>query len=250
MNDVEKFEERGIAESVKVVPYGERPKAHTPAAMIELAINRGADLEKLEKLMELQERYEQQQFKKDYTKAVAEFKANMPKVIKDKENKQYKSMYASESALLNTLNPILSQYGLSVSYSFPETEGDILKVTCIMTHENGYSDSVTLPGPIDTSGSKNPLQQVKSTVTYLRKATFEAITGIATCDPSEDDDGNSAGSPPINDSQYSSLIDMMNEVGADETKFCKFLRVNSLTDLPASRFDEAWKALEAKKAKK
>lgn len=50
-------------------------------------------------------------------------------------------------------------------------------------------------GPIDTSGSKNALQQRRSTRTYLRIDTYEAVTGIAT-DYAEDDDGNGAG-PPV-----------------------------------------------------
>jgi hypothetical protein len=45
-----------------------------------------------------------------------------------------------------------------------------------------------LSSPPDTSGAKNPLQQIKSAITYLEGATFQAITGIVASD--EDDDGN------------------------------------------------------------
>ena len=243
MNDMQKFDNRN---TIEVVPHGGTPSCQTPSAMIELAITRGADLEKLEKLMELQERWDRNEAKKDYVKAVADFKANMPKVFKDKENTQYKSMYASESALLNTLNPVLSQHGLSAGFSFPDSDSDLFKVTCTMTHENGYSDSVTLKGPLDTSGSKNPLQQVKSTVTYLRKATFEAIIGIATSDRTSDDDGNAAGEY-INEKQISSIVDFINEKEANQTLFLKYMKAESLETILASDFGKAIKALKAKK---
>ena len=248
MNDYAKFEERNKENTIEVVPYGQRPACQAPSAIIELAINRGADLEKLEKLMELQERYDQQQAKKDYTKAMTEFKAAMPKVFKDKENKQYKSMYASESALLNTLNPFLSQFKLSANFSFPDSEGDLFRVTCTITHENGYSDSVTLKGPLDTSGSKNPLQQVKSTVTYLRKATFEAITGIATSDPDSDDDGNSSEKTQhINVDMQTEINDLLKSTKADKKRFFDHFKVDSVETIPMTKYGEVISLLKEKK---
>ena len=46
---------------------------------------------------------------------------------------------------------------------------------------------------MDANNAKNPLQQVKSTMTYLKIATFEAVTGIASRAGNQDDDGNGAG---------------------------------------------------------
>jgi len=244
MNDVEKFEERSSAQ----MPV---PQDQGTVSLVQMAMQRGYEPEFISKMMDLQERNETRIAKQAYISAMAEFKANLPTVIKDKENKQYSSMYASESALLNTINPELSKHGLSAAFSFPETEGNTLKVTCTITHKAGYGESVTLPGPIDTSGSKNPLQQVKSTVTYLRKATFEAITGIATSDPIADDDGNSSGPVEyINDQQYGSILDMMNAAEADEEKFLKYLKIESLEKMPLNKFNMATKALEAKLSKK
>ncbi|MDD5135289.1 MAG: ERF family protein, partial [Phycisphaerae bacterium] len=88
----------------------------TPATLLNIAINQGADLDRLEKLMELQSRWEANQARKAYNIAMSNFKANLPTVVKDKTNLQYKSKYASEDALLNTINPELSKHGLSASF--------------------------------------------------------------------------------------------------------------------------------------
>lgn len=53
----------------------------------------------------------------------------------------------------------------------------------------------------------------------------------------------------ISEKQYSDLIALAEEVGADIQRFAKYLKVRSLADLPAHRFEEAVKALEAKRVK-
>ena len=58
---------------------------NSPAEMIRLAVAGGADLEKLEKLLTLQERWEANEAKKAYNKAMAAFKSNPPKINKDKK---------------------------------------------------------------------------------------------------------------------------------------------------------------------
>jgi hypothetical protein len=49
--------------------------------------------------------------------------------------------------------------------------------------------------PPDTSGGdkgKNPIQQIKSAMTYARICTFEQVCGLASRDGNADDDGNGA----------------------------------------------------------
>jgi hypothetical protein len=217
----------------------------TPAMLLNIAIEKGADLEKLEKLMDLQIKWESNQARKAYHVAMAEFKANLPIVIKDKVNSQYKSKYASEDALLNTINPELSKHGLSASFDFDQSNGAI-KVTCNITHASGHRESVSLSGQADGSGSKNPLQQIKSTTTYLRKATFEAITGIASSENDNDDDGNGAVAY-ITDKELSTIVDMINAKEVNEDKFLEYMGAESLKTIKADDFKKAMVALRSAK---
>lgn len=176
-----------IAERVETMPA-----PVTPMDMLNMAVSQGADLDKLEKLMELKERYDRDEAKKAFHQAVAEFKRNPPRVVKDKINSQYDSRYVSKSGLVNTVNPVLSEHGLSAHWEPDQSQDGLLKVTCVLTHRLGHSESASMSAPPDNSGKKNPIQQLKSTKTYLEIATFESVTGVAACD-SGDDDGNSAG---------------------------------------------------------
>ena len=215
---------------------------------INLAIETKADLPTIEKFMDLRERWEKNEARKAFHVAMAVFKANLPTVVKDKTNSQYKSKYVSEDALINTINPELSKQGLSARFDFAQ-EGDNIKVTCNITHAKGHRESVSLSGKADGSGSKNPLQQIKSTATYLRKATFEAITGIASSENDADDDGNGA-TEYISDKQKSTILDFINAKEVDETKFCEFMGVDSVDKILASYYNKAIAALKSAKGKK
>lgn len=220
-----------------------------PNAVILKAMDKNYSPELIEKMMDLQERHEANEARKAYHKAMSDFKANPPQIEKDKPVSfgagKTSYTYASLANVTNKINMALSGHGFSAAWKTDQTNGTIT-VTCSITHELGHSESTSLTASPDTSGSKNAIQAVGSTISYLQRYTLLALTGLATQDM--DDDGQTSGTgEPINDQQYSSLIDMINEVNADEGRFLRFLKIDSLDKLPASRFDEAWKALEKKK---
>lgn len=165
--------------------------AVTPMDMLKMAVSQGADLDKLEKLMELQSKWEANEAKKAFVAAMAEFKACSLVITKDKTNTQFSSKYSSIGNLVNTANESLSKFGLSARWDIDQVNG--IRVTCILTHRMGHSEQCSMTGPADTSGKKNPLQEIKSTITYLKISTFEAITGIASSEGNADDDGNGSG---------------------------------------------------------
>ena len=169
----------------------------TPMRLLEIATSQGADLEKLKQLMDLQERWERNEARKAFVEAMSAFKSHAIQVVKDKTNSQYGSKYVSLGNLVNTVTPFLSQHGLSVRWDISQTNG--IEVSCIVTHVQGHSESVSITFPPDKSGSKNPIQEIKSAITYAKACTFESITGMASTDANVDDDGNGAGLPRFDD---------------------------------------------------
>lgn len=167
----------------------------TPLTVLMRAIqDNSCDLARLEKLMDLEARWRADLAKQSYVRAFAQFKKNMPDVVKDMLNKQYGSDYSSLANLVNTTNKVLGEFGLNARWDIDQKDG--MKAVCIMTHEDGHEERVVITGPLDTSGAKNPLQQIKSTLTYLEGATFQAITGVVARSASADDDGNGSGRRP------------------------------------------------------
>jgi hypothetical protein len=165
--------------------------ALNPMQELQARIIREGDIEKMKQLMELEKTWREDQAKQAFVEAMAAFKAESIRITKDKENKQYKSMYTTIGNLVDTVTPFLSRHGLSAGWEVSQDKA--IRVTCTITHRLGHSKSVSMEGPADTSGAKNPLQQIKSTVTYLKIGTFEAICGLASVEGNLDDDGNGSG---------------------------------------------------------
>ena len=223
------------------------PVDNSPSGLLRLAVERNLDIDKLQKFMELHREWEVNEARKAYYLAVSEFKRNPPTVTKDKKNTQYDSWYTSIGNLTSTVNTELGKHGLSANWSYDQGEKTI-SATCILTHAMGHHESVTLSAPPDVSGSKNPIQQIKSTTTYLRIATFEAVTGVASNEHNVNDDGNGSGKPPepvITEKQAADLHTMMEDFINNKKSFLAWLKVESLSELPVRKYQMALDKCEA-----
>jgi len=229
-------------------PQVEMPQQNAGLSPLVLAAMDGRlDVDKLDKLLDIQAKYESMEAEKAFHAAMAEFKVDAPPVAKDMDNSQYGSKYSSKGALFNTINPHLAKHGLSASHDINQADGRIT-VTCVLTHKLGHSESVTMSGPPDKSGSKNPLQEIKSTKTYLEIATYEAVTGISSGNATDDDgQGYQSNVEYIDDDQLANLHALMEEVSANKDAFLKVLKVEEFGQLPANKLPGAIKLLEGKR---
>ena len=144
-------------------------KAITPMDMLNMAVSQGADLDKLEKLMALQERWEANEAKKAYVAAMNAFKADPPTIYKTK-NVSFGNTSYSHALLENAAELIgsaMTKHGLSFRWDCEQLEGGIVRVTCVITHCQGHSERTTLQAGLDQSGAKNNIQTLGSTVSYL-----------------------------------------------------------------------------------
>lgn len=149
------------------------------------------DVDKLQKLLEMKERWDATQAKKAYDTAFAAFKSEAVRIIKNKDitdgplkGKRYADLFA----VVDSLVPKLSEYGLSHSWSIVKDEEKWMEVACILTHTEGHSETRKMGGPPDAGGAKNAIQARASTLSYLERYSFLAVTGMSTAD--QDDDGS------------------------------------------------------------
>lgn len=159
-----------------------------PADLLRMAVEQGADLDRLERLMALQERWEAGEAKKKFAVAFAAFKSEAVKIIKSKlitagplEGKKH----AELADAVNAATPALSRHGLSTAWRLTKDDKDWMEITCTLSHEGGHSESVSMGGPPDTGPGRNAMQARGSTKTYLERYTLTAILGLA----AQDDDG-------------------------------------------------------------
>ena len=205
----------------------------TPDSLIALAIEKGTDVDQLTKLFDLKERYDAAEAKKAYVAAMASFRANCPAIKKTRD--AYDSKYAGLAETIGVISKSLEEHGLSHAWKTEQSEGRIA-VTCCITHVQGHQECTRLEGPPDPSGSKNNIQAIGSTVSYLERYTLFAILGLA----SQDDDGKAADPvESITDEQALKIESMISDHELDSEAFHRWLntavKVEEITDIPVDQ---------------
>ena len=224
-----------------------------PSVLLSLAIEKGLDIDKIEKMLILQEKFDATQARKAYSVAMANFKADPPDIGKDKHVKFQTSKgtteydHATLGNVTTQINSALSKHGLSAAWEISQN-GNQVTVTCRISHAMGHSESTSLTAGLDDSGGKNAIQQLGSTISYLERYSILALTGLASQDM--DDDGKKTEVVElITDQQRSTIVDLLNAKGITETRLLKFLNVETLDQIPADKFNSAVASIKASKGR-
>lgn len=217
--------------------------------LVEQALTTGAGIDVVQSLMDAQDRWDAKEARRAFDEAMSNAMSKIPTIKKNKTVGFNKVSYRYEdlAEIAETVKPILEEYGLS--YRFRTTqEGTLVSVTCIVSHVGGHAEENTLSANNDTSGNKNGIQAVGSAVTYLERYTLKAALGLAAA---EDDDAQAvSNSPVITDDQFAELNSLLDDHQIDKEKFCTYMGVESIVNIPQSDFLRAKKAIEKSIAKK
>lgn len=218
------------------------PAPSTPMEMLANAIEKGMAPDTIDKLLVLADRWDKMNARKAFDVAIAKAKAEIPVIAKNRTGHNEKR-YADFAAVARVVDPIISKHGLS--YRFRTVQAERISVTCVLSHEAGHFEETTLSALADASGSKNAIQAIGSTLTYLQRYSLVQALGLAA---SDDDDGKSSGGA-ITEEQVGELRSLIVEVAADIAKFCAFMKVERIEDIAQRDFDKAKRALEGRRTK-
>lgn len=204
----------------------------TPMAMIAEAVRLDLDPAKLHALMDLQQRVESREAEKMFTTAMAACQAEMPTVIRDRENSHTRSRYASLEQVQFAIKGTYLKHGFAVSVSEAEsTKPDMIRVKLVLRHTGGHAETYYREAPNDSKGAKGnavktDLQGAQSTVSYLARQMLLAIFGVTVAD--QDRDGNEH-AEPITQEQVKQLHDLLVQTDSDIDKFMQWMQVDDLT---------------------
>lgn len=238
-----------------------RPTASTALArsadpymeMAHMAMSQGK-VSEMRELLAMKKDWDAEQARKAFVAAMADFKAEAGGITIAKSKQvsfstqkgKTEYMHAELHDITRALVPVMARHGLSHRWVLEQTGKDI-KVTCVMTHRDGHSESVQMTAQADDSGGKNSIQAIASTKTYLERYTLLAATGIAT-GGEHDDDGRSYGqkapSECITDEQAQILSALIEAFVTNKESFFRWIRsapdmahVESIGDVPSHRFE-------------
>lgn len=150
------------------------------------------DVEKLERLLDMQERIMNRTAMEQFNAAMAEMQCEMPSIAERGKiivKGELRSRYATFEDINDVVKPIMKRFGFAVSFRVEQVQGGI-QVTGVLMHRAGHREETTMLLPHDGSGTKNAVQAVGSSVSYGKRYVMSALLNITT--RGEDDDGESA----------------------------------------------------------
>lgn len=174
---------------------------------------------------------------------LAEAQLEFGTVTKGSTNPAFKSKYADLADVASVVIPTLAGKGVCVLHYVVGDEAKAMRTEFVhgATQSKVYCD-------VPLIVNKNDMQGMKSATTYAKRIGLESLSGIAP----EDDDGNDAAKAPparreppalIDGNQHKHLLQLFEEKGRDIAKFCEWAKIPDVTQLPASRYEEACRAL-------
>ncbi|TPG53243.1 hypothetical protein EAH89_17135 [Roseomonas nepalensis] len=214
------------------------------------------DADKLDKLLQMQERVMDRDAKMQFTAAKHAVQAQAPRVKRngtidlgeDKTTRQKRGSipFATFEDVDAVLRPLMREHGLSVSFSMKPREGGLM-VVAELSHAAGHSETYEFPIISDGGPGRNALQAIGSGFSYGKRYALEGIFNIVR--ERADDDGKAGGQRLITDQQKDEIVGLLQETGTDVRRFLDTLGgVATVDDMDQAVFPVALNLLHQKRA--
>lgn len=151
------------------------------------ALNPDVDIDKLERLLQMQERVMDRQAMMAYSAAMAAMQTELPSI--EERGQTNNGFYATLEDIVDTVRPIMQKHGFAVSFRIQTQERGI-QITGVLMHKNGHREETSMLLPADISGNKNAVQAFGSSTSYGKRYVLCALLNITT--RGQDDNGNAS----------------------------------------------------------
>ena len=121
------------------------------AVISRVATDPNCDLDKMERLLNMQERVMAKQSEQAFNAAMAAMQAEIPSIAERGKGHNEKR-YATLEDIVDVVRPIMHKYGFAVSFRVAQAAPQIT-VTGVLMHKDGHREETSMMLAADTSGS-------------------------------------------------------------------------------------------------
>ena len=213
------------------------------------------DIAKFERLLAMQREVMAEQREAEFNDSLARVQAEMPQMEQNglisypgRDGKPATRIpFSKLEDIDEVIRPMYSAEGFSVTWnSKPIMDGKLIEVTGIFRHRSGHKEALSIALGPDDSGGKNNVQARASTVSYAKRHLIKMFFHII--ERGADKDGSTQ--QKITREQADTLRSKLEEVEANIAGFCELMEVDTLENLMQTQLDEAYRAIEKKKAQR
>lgn len=137
------------------------------------------DVSVARELLEMQKDFMKQQAIINFNNDFAQMSKKIPVIAHTK--KSYSTTYTPLEDIVKITQPILSEYGFSVSFSTEQNGIESVKVVCTLMHKDGHSTNTALELPTEAvTKGMNKMQAIGAAISYGKRYTLCGILNIAT----------------------------------------------------------------------
>lgn len=151
--------------------------------LIQNALERGVDVQTMERLLEMRNRLKQEQAREAFFKSLSAFQSEIPVIPHTKKvlNKDgtIRYSYAAFEDIIRTITPYINKHGFSINFK-TRFENEAVIVDCIITHEAGHSEVTSFRAPVQMSGRMLPIQEWGAALTFAKRYSLSLALGLAT----------------------------------------------------------------------
>lgn len=220
------------------------------ALISQAASNPDFDATKLTAIIDANERIVRFNAETEFNLAMNACQAEMPRVKRngkieftDKNNVKRETPFAKLEDIDEVVRPIYQKHGFSVRYKTGTAAEGKPIIYCIISHVGGHAEKDELTLPLDTSGSKNNLQAMGSTISYAKRYMIENAFNIIR--EGADNDGGTAF--PITEAQVKEIEDLVKETKSDLKNFLLFAKADAIKNIQGKEYDRIITVLKEKK---
>ena len=218
------------------------------------ALNPDIDVEKMERLLAMQERIFNRNAEAAFNSGMSECQSEIRPIAADAENKQTHSFYATYAKLDKALRPIYTKHGFSISYDTADSpKPEHVRVVAYVAHSGGHTRTYRVDMPADGKGAKGGDVMTKTHASgaansygmrYLLKMIFNVAIG------EDDTDGNGPkNEEPEGYEKWSADMEILAEEGLEKLQAAWKGSAGVFKNYVVKRDAKWWDQVKAKAAK-